>query len=71
MVPAFSTERPTEDVRVISLADYRRRRFAPSEDDSTPPPPCPLGARPAVVRVETKSSPRWHPEPRLRHCRTS
>jgi hypothetical protein len=41
-----------EGARIVSLADYRKRRFGPSEDDSTPPSPCPLAARPFVQRMQ-------------------
>jgi hypothetical protein len=60
-----------EDASVISLADYRRRRFGPSDGDSTPPSPCPLAARPLVerARIETKPSWLWSAEPRIRRYR--
>jgi len=60
-----------ENATVISLADYRRRRFGPSDGDSTPPPPCPLAARPLVerVRIETRPSWLWSAEPRIRRYR--
>ena len=41
-----------EGARIISLADYRKRRFGSSEDDSVPPSPCPLAARPFVQRMQ-------------------
>jgi hypothetical protein len=58
---------------VISLADYRRRRFGPSDGDSTPPSPCPLGSRPMVerARIETRPSWLWSADPRLRRYRTN
>lgn len=61
------------DATVISIADYRRRRFGPPDGDSTPPPPCPLAARPLVerARIETKPSWLWNAEPRRRGCRTN
>ena len=41
-----------ESARVVSLAEYRKRRFGSSEDDSTPPSPCPVAARPFVQRIQ-------------------
>lgn len=41
-----------DDARIVSLAEYRKRRFGSSEDDSTPPSPCPLAARPFVQRMQ-------------------
>jgi hypothetical protein len=46
-----------EGSRVISLAEYRKRRFGSSEDDSTPPSPCPLAARPFVQRLQLDTRP--------------
>jgi hypothetical protein len=46
-------ERP----RIVSLAEYRKRRFGSSEDDSTPPSPCPLAARPFVQRMQLETRP--------------
>ena len=45
------------DACVISLADYRKRRFGSSEDDSTPPSPCPLAARPFIQRMQLDTRP--------------
>jgi hypothetical protein len=63
--------RDQDDATVISIADYRRRRFGPPDGDSTPPPPCPLAARPLVerARIETKPPWLWSAEPRRRSCR--
>jgi hypothetical protein len=41
-----------DGARIVSLSDYRKRRFGSSEDDSTPPSPCPLAARPFVQRMQ-------------------
>lgn len=74
MLPTFVKESPIqEDTRVISLADYRRKRSGSSDDDSTPPSPCPLAARPVVerIRLETTPSRFWDVEPPLRRCRTN
>jgi hypothetical protein len=46
-----------EGARIISLADYRKRRFGSSEDDSTPPSPCPLAARPFIQRMQLDTRP--------------
>ena len=46
-----------EGARIISLADYRKRRFGSSEDDSTPPSPCPVAARPFVQRMRLETCP--------------
>lgn len=41
-----------EGANIISLADYKKRRYDSSGDDSTPPSPCPLAARPFVQRMQ-------------------
>ena len=70
----LSSQAPRQaDATVISLADYRRRRFGPTDGDSTPPSPCPLAARPLVerVRIETKPSWLWSEAPRIRRYRSN
>lgn len=52
MSPASNDIGFSDGARIVSLADYRRRRFGSCEDDSTPPSPCPLAARPFVQRMQ-------------------
>ena len=57
MSPASNEIGFKEGARIISLAEYKARRFGSSEDGSTPPSPCPLASRPFVQRMELDARP--------------
>jgi hypothetical protein len=47
MIQAFVN--PAEQRKVISLAEYRRRRIALSDNEHPPPSPCPAAAGKAAA----------------------